>query len=359
MTAVNGTVPGRRLGRAGKRPPRTGPRVGRPSGRRRPGQPPSRRPPRPRAALLPGSKGSKSLRRRKASSPPSAPGAATPASRTAQSPAGAMMNLACRSAPGTYVKHGAVLLFLARHAARRGVRLRQHWPKTAQSCWGWDEYGQATPPAGEFASVSAGYGHTCGMMRDGSVACWGYDGEGHAARRGVRLRQRRHCHTCGVSRLWGWDGPGHAARRRVRLGQKPTPVAGRRSRLLDTLGQSTPTDGEFASVSAGSSHTCGMMRDDSVHLASPRSLGQRRRCPHLRDRDGAVACWGDDRTGRATPPDGEFASVSAGGVHTCGVKRDGSVACWGQATPPAGEFASVSAGGLHTCEAGWRRRLLG
>ena len=26
----------------------------------------------------------------------------------------------------------------------------------------------------------------------------------------------------------------------------------------------------------------------------------------------------------------EFASVSAGGLHTCGVKTDGSVACWGK-----------------------------
>ena len=49
----------------------------------------------------------------------------------------------------------------------------------------------------------------------------------------------------------------------------------------------------------------------------------------------------------------EFASVSAGGIHTCGVMRDSTVACWGddsagQATPPAGEFASVSAGWEHT-----------
>ena len=52
-------------------------------------------------------------------------------------------------------------------------------------------------------------------------------------------------------------------------------------------------------------------------------------------RDGAVACWGADGEGQATPPDGEFASVSAGGSHpargnhTCGVKPDGAVVCWG------------------------------
>ena len=47
-------------------------------------------------------------------------------------------------------------------------------------------------------------------------------------------------------------------------------------------------------------------------------------------------------------------SVSAGGGHTCGIRSDGTLACWGlnvdgQTTPPAGTFAQVSAGGRHTC----------
>ena len=33
--------------------------------------------------------------------------------------------------------------------------------------------------------------------------------------------------------------------------------------------------------------------------------------------------------GQATPPAGSFVSVSAGQDHTCGVRSDGSVACWG------------------------------
>ena len=95
-------------------------------------------------------------------------------------------------------------------------------------------------------------------------------------------------------------------------------------------GRATPPSGEFASVSAGSNHTCGVKRD------------------------GSVACWGNDYYGQATPPSGEFASASAGSRHTCGVKRDGSVACWGddeygEATPPSGEFVSVSGGWSHNC----------
>ena len=92
----------------------------------------------------------------------------------------------------------------------------------------------------------------------------------------------------------------------------------------------TPTAGSFVSVSAGVQHTCGVRSD------------------------GSVVCWGNYDTGRATPPAGSFDSVSAGLFHTCGVKSDGSVACWGddesgQATPPAGSFDSVSAGDYHTC----------
>ena len=45
---------------------------------------------------------------------------------------------------------------------------------------------------------------------------------------------------------------------------------------------------------------------------------------------------------------GSFVSVTAGDRHSCGLRSDGSVACWGsdedgRATPPAGSFDSVSA----------------
>ena len=85
------------------------------------------------------------------------------------------------------------------------------------------------------------------------------------------------------------------------------------------------------SVSAGGeSHTCGVRSD------------------------GTVACWGSAAWGQTTPPAGTFTQVSAGYFHTCGVRSDGTVTCWGydgfgQATSPAGTFIQVSAGQYHTC----------
>ena len=59
--------------------------------------------------------------------------------------------------------------------------------------------------------------------------------------------------------------------------------------------------------------------------------------------DGTLACWGRNDSGQANPPAGTFTQVSAGGFHTCGLRTDGMLACWGdntfnQATPPAGTF---------------------
>ena len=66
--------------------------------------------------------------------------------------------------------------------------------------------------------------------------------------------------------------------------------------------------------------------------------------------DGAIACWGDNRDGQTDAPTGTFSSVSAGIIHSCGLKTDGTLACWGSnedgnLNVPTGLFSSVSAGG--------------
>ena len=71
--------------------------------------------------------------------------------------------------------------------------------------------------------------------------------------------------------------------------------------------------------------------------------------------DGRVVCWGPNQYGQAEAPSGRFSQVSAGVGHTCGVRTDGSVACWGRGAwgerpeTPGGRFRHVSAGWRHSC----------
>ena len=90
--------------------------------------------------------------------------------------------------------------------------------------------------------------------------------------------------------------------------------------------------GRFSAVSSGLFHSCGLRADSTVE------------------------CWGLDDDGQASPPpDGHFSAIAAGGAHTCALRADGAVECWGldddgQASPPPDRhFNAISAGGDHAC----------
>ncbi len=72
--------------------------------------------------------------------------------------------------------------------------------------------------------------------------------------------------------------------------------------------------------------------------------------------DGSVVCWGRNFAHQSTPPAGLVACNSVPGAnHSCAVKADGTVACWGddlegQSSVPPGLLAvQVGAGANHTC----------
>ena len=90
----------------------------------------------------------------------------------------------------------------------------------------------------------------------------------------------------------------------------------------------------FGRVAAGGQHTCAIKADDSVQ------------------------CWGMFAHAANDVPSalGSIKSISAGWWHTCAIKADDSVQCWGddadgQSTVPVGlsNVKSISAGGYHTC----------
>jgi len=86
--------------------------------------------------------------------------------------------------------------------------------------------------------------------------------------------------------------------------------------------------GLFSAVSAGVLFNCGLKSD------------------------GTIACW--NREGNTDAPSGTFSQLSVGRNHACAVKPDGSALCWGdnhygQTEATQELFTSISCGGDHTC----------
>ena len=100
-----------------------------------------------------------------------------------------------------------------------------------------------------------------------------------------------------------------------------------------TLDASTPDcdpTGAFKAVIAAHFHSCGIRVDDTI------------------------TCWGNAWYGQLDAPTGSFKTVSAGSLHNCGIRSDDTITCWGnnydgQRDAPTGSFKAVSAAGLHSC----------
>ena len=204
-------------------------------------------------------------------------------------------------------------------------------------CWGENLHSDAFPRDNrQFSQISAGEGTTCGIGSDGLLHCYGYVPKvsgseivpppGGATRfRDVKLGDR---HICGLNEdgtaiCWGWNKYRQA---RPPLGEK------------------------FTEISASRTHTCGLRAD------------------------GTAVCWGADGFGidfgQASPPQQErFTAISCGYYHTCALRTDGTTVCWGaesgddipttgggrqigfgQTSPPEGErFTAIASGIYHTC----------
>ena len=196
-------------------------------------------------------------------------------------------------------------------------------------------------------AITAGTGHTCALLDDGSVRCWGYGADGRlgygdvasvgddeppaaagpvnlGAGRTARAISAGSGHTCallddGSVRCWGYAANGRLGYAdTVRIGDDETPAA---AGPVDLGPGRTAT-----AITAGEAHTCAILDD------------------------GAVRCWGyglygalgygyttnvgDDEPPSAAEPvylgvGTTAVAISAGELHTCIVQNDGRVRCWG------------------------------
>jgi alpha-tubulin suppressor-like RCC1 family protein len=274
----------------------------------------------------------------------------------------------------------------------------------AVRCWGMGNDGELgygntqyigddEPPAsagnvnigGRVIQLTAGSSHTCALLRNGAVRCWGSGESGklgygntqyigddeHPASAGdvnvggpvIQLAAGAF-HTCavlktGAVRCWGMGNDGELGYGNTQyIGDDEPPASAGNVNI----------GGRVIQLTAGSSHTCALLRN------------------------GAVRCWGSGESGKlgygntqyigddehpASAGDvnvgGPVTQVVAGSYHTCALLKTGAVRCWGMGKigqlgygntntigddeHPAsagdvnvgGPVTQVAAGDLHTC----------
>ena len=142
---------------------------------------------------------------------------------------------------------------------------------------------------------------------------------------------------------------------------------GRVYKLYYGLGRATAPGGVFVDVSASAYSTCGARAAGGLECWGngfaglpagetffagetfvQLSVTEGSRGSHgcALGADGAVLCWGDDRFGQASPPQGEFVQVSVDADLSCAVDAEAALVCWGRwlGDLPEGEFVQVYAG---------------
>jgi len=198
----------------------------------------------------------------------------------------------------------------------------------------------ASPSLPNIVQVSAGGDHTCVLVEDGTVRCWGSSafgqlgygsqrtiGDDETAAAGgivpvggvVESIATGELHTCalmvgGAVRCWGWGGNGqlgYSSRSSIGLSE-PAVSAG-----------DVDLGGSVIAIATGAFHTCAVMQTNEL------------RCWGLGERGqlglGSTEWIGDDELPSSVEPIAVagVVAVACGDTHTCAQLTDGSVRCWG------------------------------
>jgi hypothetical protein len=168
-----------------------------------------------------------------------------------------------------------------------------------------------------FSQIVAGSSNTCGVTTDGRVRCWGSVGDCRDL--------EDECST---------------QRGRVPKGIDQT------AKLLSVW------PGYSCAINAGDSIDCWGFYRVPAHIEgafSALSIPYAIRMP-----GGAILCWDN----APSPPDGSFVSVS-GDRYYCGLRSDGTLACWGYSgsdglvdQPPSGTFTQLAVTDSFGCAVG-------
>jgi alpha-tubulin suppressor-like RCC1 family protein len=204
-----------------------------------------------------------------------------------------------------------------------------------------------------FRELSAGGSHTCAILFDGTVKCWGLNdkgqlGLGDTANRGdgpgemgddlptVDLGTGRTAtaisagtnHTCalldnGSVKCWGFNQTGELG-----LGDTASRGDGAGEMGDDLPAVDLGTGRTAVAVSAGQQYTCALLDDGSVKCWGSNFSGKLGLGDTANRGDGAGE-MGDDLPAVELGTGRTATAVSAGGFHACALLDNGTMKCWG------------------------------
>jgi hypothetical protein len=196
--------------------------------------------------------------------------------------------------------------------------------------WAAYNFPTAGPDVGAYSfpyrsRIAAGADHACGVYSDGCLTCWGRNTSGQLGDGTFLGHDAPECdfalsnvieiaanmegsHTCalladGTVKCWGANTYGQLGDGTTTTRSSPTAISG-----LSNI----------VSIAAGASHTCAVFANGDVSCWGRNNAGQ----------------LGDGTTTDRHSPTSinslsNVVSIAAGAAHTCAVLADGGVSCWG------------------------------
>jgi alpha-tubulin suppressor-like RCC1 family protein len=239
------------------------------------------------------------------------------------------------------------------------------------------------------ANVSAGGTHTCAIKTNGTLFCWGSNISGELGNNSTLMESHvpvqestmatdwanvsvRFDQTCAINtkgEIYCWGGNEYG-----QLGNNSTEGLGAHSQV--PVQESTKAT-DWANVSAGDSHTCAIKTNGTLFCWGSNSVGELGNTLNSYNNNNPIP------TQESTAAS-DWSRLSVGVFHTCAIKTNGTLFCWGvadngrlgnnsthslqyespglpymtgfsysrmpmQEGTAASDWANVSAGGGHTC----------
>jgi len=229
---------------------------------------------------------------------------------------------------------------------------------------------------GQVSTIATGGWHTCALMPDSTVQCWGYNNGGQLGNgttvssdvpvtvsglTGAVAVSAGSFHSCallanGTVQCWGKNGFGQLGNGNNNNSYIPVTVSG----LSGVIAIAAGYDGTCAVIVGGNVECWGRNTNSNLPTSVTSPLGDNLEgaiaiaasAGPLSDEgisghtcilvfDGTVDCWGDNTYGQlggvpASPGQAVAVSglsgavaIAAGTVHTCALISDGTVQCWG------------------------------